>query len=309
MGTNTPEILIIGAAIIDVLVRPADAGVFETGSAPAEKICLSVGADALNEATVLSKMGKRVRLETIIGADKAGRYLLNHCRECGIELPTDCVKEELATGVNVVLVDREGERYFLTDPESTLRKLTVEDIHLPFPESAKIVCFASIFVFPQIGPRELTEIFRQAKSQGKVVCADMTKRKKNETAEDLSCALKYVDYLLPNDKEAMVLTGKDTVEEAAEELRNAGAGTIVVKCGSKGCYLLEKGREGVWLPAVEGVECVDTTGAGDSFAAGFLWALSEGRSPRECAVHGNEWGARAIQFTGASDWTDQEYGD
>src|SRR5699024_3332791 len=85
MGTNTPEILIIGAAIIDVLVRPADAGVFEAGSASAEEICLSVGADALNEATVLSKMGKQVRLETIIGADKAGGYLLNHCRECGIE--------------------------------------------------------------------------------------------------------------------------------------------------------------------------------------------------------------------------------
>lgn len=309
MGTNTPEILIIGAAIIDVLVRPADAGVFEAGSAPAEEICLSVGADALNEATVLSKMGKQVRLETIIGADKAGGYLLNHCRECGIELPADCVKEGLATGVNVVLVDRGGERHFLTNPESTLRKLTVEDIHLPFPENAKIVCFASIFVFPQIGPCEMAEIFRQAKSQGKIVCADMTKRKKNETAEDLSCALKYVDYLLPNDEEAMLLTGKDTVEEAAEELRSAGAGTIAVKCGSRGCYLLEKGKKGLWLPAVEGVECVDTTGAGDSFAAGFIWALSEGRSPSECAAHGNQWGARAVQFTGASDWTDQECED
>ena len=57
---KNPEIVIIGAAILDVLVRPADAEVFQSGSSPAEEIRLSVGGDGLNEATVLSKMGKTV---------------------------------------------------------------------------------------------------------------------------------------------------------------------------------------------------------------------------------------------------------
>lgn len=302
MNHNTPEIIIIGAAILDVLVYPADQDVFQTGSSPAEEIRMSVGADALNEAAVLAKLGKKVRLETVIGSDKAGKYIKEYCRESGIELAEDCIREDIPTGINVVLIDRKGARHFLTNPHSTLRKLTVRDIHMPFLDSAGIVCFASIFVFPEIGPAELETIFRCAKEQGKTVCADMTKRKSGETAADLACALQYVDYLLPNDEEAMILTEKDTVEEAAEVLKDSGAGTVVVKCGSRGCYLLEKKEKGIWIPAEKGIECLDTTGAGDSFAAGFLFALSEGKSTEECARYGNHCGARAVGVVGATEW-------
>lgn len=302
MDHTNPEIIIIGASILDVLVRPADPDVFQTGSSPAEEIRMSVGADALNEATVLAKLGKKVRLETIIGSDRAGKYIEDHCREVGIDLPKDCTRDDISTGINVVLIGRDGARHFLTDPHSTLRKLTVKDIHMQFSESAGFVCFASIFVFPEIGPLEMETIFRRAKEQGKIVCADMTKRKKNETVADLACALRYVDYLFPNDEEAMLLTGKGTAEEAAEALRDSGAGTVVVKCGSRGCYLLEKKEKGVWIPAEYGVECLDTTGAGDSFAAGFLFALSEGKSVKECAEYGNHCGARAVRVVGATEW-------
>ena len=175
---------------------------------------------------------------------------------------------------------------------------------MPFPQSAKIVCFASIFVFPEIGPKELEVIFRTAKEQGKIICADMTKRKKNETVEDLAGALKYVDYLIPNDEEAMLLTGEESVEAVAGRLREAGAGTVVIKCGDRGCYL-DSADGKCWIPAEKNVKCIDTTGAGDSFAAGFLYALSRGRSLRECAEYGNRCGAKAVSVVGASDWAEK----
>lgn len=299
-----PEIVIIGASILDVLAYPADEEVFRTGSSPAEDIRLSVGGDALNEATVLARLGMKVLLETVIGSGKAGKFILDHCRDCGILLPADCVREDFSTGINVVLVSRDGSRHFLTNPYGSLRRLTLQDIHMPFPQSAKIVCFASIFVFPEIGPKELEVIFRTAGEQGKIVCADMTKRKKNETVEELAEALSYVDYLIPNDEEAMLLTGKNTVEEAAESLRRAGVKTVVVKCGSKGCYVC--GREkSFWMPAEKNVKCIDTTGAGDSFVAGFLHALAQGRNVRECAEYGNKCGANAVSVAGATDWTEK----
>ena len=111
MKNDDPQIIIIGAAILDVLVRPAGAEVFRTGSSPAEEIRISVGGDALNEATVLSKLGKQVRLETIIGNDRAGRFVISYCEECGIELPGDCIRDGIDTGVNVVLVSEDGERH------------------------------------------------------------------------------------------------------------------------------------------------------------------------------------------------------
>lgn len=298
------EIVIIGASILDVLAYPADEEVFRTGSSPAEDIRLSVGGDALNEATVLARLGMKVLLETVIGSGKAGKFILDHCRDCGILLPADCVREDFSTGINVVLVSRDGSRHFLTNPHGSLRRLTLQDIHMPFPQSAKIVCFASIFVFPEIGPKELEVIFRTAGEQGKIVCADMTKRKKNETVEELAEALSYVDYLIPNDEEAMLITGKNTVEEAAESLRRAGVKTVVVKCGSKGCYVC--GREkSFWMPAEKNVKCIDTTGAGDSFVAGFLHALAQGRNVRECAEYGNKCGANAVSVAGATDWTEK----
>lgn len=296
-----PEIVIIGASILDVLAYPADEEVFRTGSSPAEDIRLSVGGDALNEATVLARLGMKVLLETVIGSGKAGKFILDHCRDCGILLPADCVREDFSTGINVVLVSHDGSRHFLTNPHGSLRRLTLQDIHMPFPQSTKIVCFASIFVFPEIGPKELEVIFRTAGEQGKIVCADMTKRKKNETVEELAEALSYVDYLIPNDEEAMLITGENTVEEAAESLRRAGVKTVVVKCGSKGCYVC--GREKCfWVPAEKNVKCVDTTGAGDSFMAGFLYALFQEKNLRDCARNGNYFGGKAVAVTGATDW-------
>ncbi len=69
---------------------------------------------------------------------------------------------------------------------------------MPFPDSVKIVCFCKhFFVFPEIGPVELKDIFRIAKRQGKIVCADMTKRKKDETIKDMADAFFIYRLFIP----------------------------------------------------------------------------------------------------------------
>ena len=287
---QNPEIVIIGAAIIDVLAYPVNVKVFETGSYSTEDIHMTTGADALNEATILAKKGRRVQLETVIGQDDAG-----------IMVRDACIKKDEKTGVNIVLVEQDGTRSFLTNPHGTLRSLKVEHIQMPFPESAKIVCFASIFVFPKIGPDKLVQIFSQAKMQGKIVCADMTKRKKGETLEDMAEAFSYIDYLFPNDEEAMLLTETESVEEAAECIKSTGVGNVIIKCGKRGCYI-RTDVEKCWIAAEENVNCIDTTGAGDSFAAGFLNALLDGKGVKRCAKEGNRYGAEAVQHIGATAW-------
>ena len=212
-----------------------------------------------------------------------------------------CIKKDEKTGMNIVLVEQDGTRSFLTNPHGTLRSLKVDHIQLPFPESAKIVCFASIFVFPKIGPDKLVQIFSQAKMQGKIVCADMTKRKKGETLEDMAEAFSYIDYLFPNDEEAMLLTETESVEEAAECIKSTGVGNVIIKCGKRGCYI-RTDVEKCWIAAEENVNCIDTTGAGDSFAAGFLNALLDGNGVKRCAKEGNRYGAEAVQHIGATAW-------
>ena len=295
------EIIMIGAAIVDVIARPVSSEVFETASNPMEDICMTTGGDALNEAILLAKMGKDVRLETIIGEDDAGKLVKAKCEEHGLVIEKRQIRKEIPTGINVVLVEENGERSFLTNPNGTLRKLRIEDVRMPFEEEAKILCFASIFVSPDIRTKELVQIFSQAKKQGITVCADMTKRKRGETVEDMKEALSYIDYLFPNEEEACLLTGADCAETAADILLNAGVKNIIIKCGKRGC-LVRNAKEKYMVPAKENVCCIDTTGAGDSFAAGFLCALSEGKSLRECAQFANACGARAVAVTGATTW-------
>ena len=98
------KIMIIGASILDVMVRPADRHVFETGSSAAEDISISFGGDALNEATVLASLGKKVSLQTLIGEDAEAGMIRRHCTDMGIALQTKNKYENVKTGVNVVLV-------------------------------------------------------------------------------------------------------------------------------------------------------------------------------------------------------------
>ena len=295
------QVQIIGAAIVDVLVKPADERVFAVGSFPAEQIVMSCGGDALNEATVLHKLGGSVTLRTVLGEDEAGKTVLRRMEQLGLDTRGVRIRPELRTSVNVVMVKPDGQRCFLTDPRSSQRMLRTEDLELPFRPETEILCFASMFVFPLMKTAEMATVFRAAKEQGILVCADMTKRKNGETTADVAEALRYVDYLFPNDAEAMLLTGKGTVEEAARDLLDAGVGTVVVKCGAEGCYILN--RQGAFrVPAEENVVCLDSTGAGDSFVGGFLYGLARDLPMEECARLANRCGARAVEKLGATAW-------
>ena len=292
---------VIGAAIVDVMVTPAEEEVFQTGSYAADKIVMTHGGDALNEATVLQCLGVPVHLETVIGNDTAGETICRHMENAGLEESGLHIKNDMNTSINVVLVKKNGERCFLTNPHASQRKLRLDDITMPFPKEINILCFASIFVFPELKTEEMKTIFSQAKSQEIVVCADMTKCKNQETVDDIAPALQYVDYLFPNAEEAMLVTRKGTVEEAAESLLNAGVGTVVIKCGAEGCYV--KTKEAAFrVPPVTNVKCIDTTGAGDSFVGGFVYGLANDFTLEKCAEFANECGAKAIEKVGAITW-------
>lgn len=294
------KIVVVGAAIVDILVRGASPEAFFSGSWPAKDIRMSVGGDGINEASVLGRLGVPVHLETLLSDDEGGVIVRNHCRRNFVEIDEKQMQREAPTGINVVLVEEDGERSFITNPHGTLRELRPEHISLPFPEDAGILSFAGIFIYPHFGNRELAGLFAAAKAQDMTVCADMTKCKNGERVADIADALAYVDYILPNYAEAVQVTGKRELSEIADEFLAAGVKNVVIKCGGDGCYLKNSEME-FQMPAVPGVECVDTTGAGDCFAAGFLYGLWLGLPPEKCARIANICGALSVQSLGATE--------
>ncbi len=270
------QILIIGGAVADVSLAWVDASIFTRHSTPIQQIRLSTGGDAMNESSVLARLGDRVSLLTLLGNDDMGAFLEGKCRELGIDLTHSVRRAGVPTSINGVLVDEQGERRFVTMKNSTLRRLAPEHV-LPAVETLtgkELVSFASLFVSPCFGPRELETLFSRIKEKGCVLCADMTRCKNGESAEDLRGALQYVDYLLPNLEEAALLTGEKTPEAAASRLLACGAGNVILKLGREGGYYA--GREGRFrFPAYPHSQTLDTTGAGDTFAGSFLHGLAQ----------------------------------
>ncbi|MDE7311668.1 MAG: GNAT family N-acetyltransferase [Eubacterium sp.] len=294
------DLTIIGAAIVDVLARPVSPEVFRTGSQPVEEARLSFGGDALNEAVVLARFGKQVELVSKVGNDDAGRQVLAFLKNAGVSV--DCIQTEdgLQTGTNIVLVDQSGERYFLTNPKGSLRRLARQDVEPYLEDAADIVCFAGMFVSPLLDIPAMEQIFCKIKSKpGRVLAADMTKAKNGERLEDLKKLLPYIDYLFPNEEEIALLTGETDPKENARRLVQAGVGCAVIKCGGRGC-LVQAGDVSYQIPAYPVQEAVDSTGAGDCFAAGFLWGLSEGMGLQECGRFACAAASCAVEQLGAT---------
>lgn len=294
------DIVLAGAAIIDIPVVPVDASVFTHISSPADRIIMTSGGDAMNEALILSRLGKTVRLITRIGKDDAGAYLKNICRTAGIDTHYIHEVDRLDTGINIVLVDHNGERRFITNPHGSLRALQMEDIVPEALQQAKIFCFASIFVFPCIDPQQLEQLFHMVREQGLIVCADMTSPKKGETVHDLAPALQWLDYLFANEIEAHAVTSAVEPTDMARILLETGVRHVIIKLGARGCLIADRTGYMEYIPACPNTFCIDTTGAGDNFAAGFFAALLDNRSFADCARFANAAAAVSVEAIGAS---------
>ena len=189
--------ILIGAAILDVLARPVSTEVFRTGSLPADTLTVHTGGDAMNEARTLASLGGRVRLVTRLGEDPAGDLILTQCSRLGIDTSFICRNASVPTGINV----GPGRRKRRTPFYYLAARNTAPVLSGGHPRNAlsggKYFCFASIFVAPAFNCSALASLFRIARKQGLVICADMTRCKNGETAEDMRECLSCLDYIFP----------------------------------------------------------------------------------------------------------------
>ena len=306
--SNSLDVTVIGAAVMDVLAGAVGPQVFDIGSMPMEYIRTSYGGDALNEAVVLSKLGRKTELITRLGEDDVGARTMQFLRENGVRIQRTTVTDEYPSSVNIVLVDEKGERYFLTDPRSCLRKLSESDIIPNIADMADIVSFASIFVSPLLRIASLERIFKQIKEpikiadseKKRILLTDVTKPKNGERLSDIACLLPHIDYFLANEDEIAMLTGVKDAAENARRLIEEGANCVVIKRGKNGC-LIKTNEDLLEIPAYTVEKVVDSTGAGDGFAAGFLYGLSEGYSLENCGRFGCAVASCIVETVGGSE--------
>ncbi len=290
------QAIVFGNVTLDVICQTVDE-VPRYESVSFDRVTLSPGGCASNVAVGLSALGIKTALVCKTGRDVAAEILHRTWTKFGLNLDYIKVDENVHTAVSIGLVDHDAQPRFVHTPGAN-GHLTIDDFptELFEQDGIKILHIAGFFVLPGFLDARLGNFLKRARQNGWFVTLDVVNSKRYWKPEYLFSCLSEIDILLCNRIEATKLTGCQDITESAEKLRGAGAKSVIIKAGSEGCYL--HSDQMTTMVAGNKVEVVDTTGAGDAFAAGLIAALVKGKELHEACMEGNECGAKVVQELG-----------
>lgn len=271
------KILCVGMLVCDILISTVPDDILSRDSVGIRRPITSCGGDALNVAMGLSKLGAKVMISGRIAHDASGAFIERACLEAGIDTRGLVYDETCATSTTFALIDTRGERHFLTDKE-IFAKLVESDIPQSLIDEAEIVYFGSAMALPGMDGGGLERLFERARRAGKWTVMDAAideTRVDRNWLEELAPTLLQTDVFFPSIDEARLITGKNTPEEIAACMSGFGMKAFGIKLGKRGCFVTDFMRS-LYVPALEWMPVVDTTGAGDSFLAGLLRGIAEG---------------------------------
>ncbi len=288
-------VLCCGNISLDIPVWPVDRFVWGT-TLWVDAIEESVGGNGGNTAYALGMLGVPVRLFGMVGRDAHGDAVLSALQRAGVD--TGLVRRSgKPTNSSICVVHPSGDRLFLHQRgASTDVTADQADFGAHTIDGLSHFHIANLYTLP-VMRAHAPDALERARVVGLTTSLDTGWDAEGEWMNRLEPCLPHLDLLFVNETEAKMLTGCEDPTLAAEALRRSGASDIVMKLGGEGCVVFQGSDERI-LPGFE-VKAIDTTGAGDTFAGGFLAALHRGWSYVEAARFANAVGALKVQKLGA----------
>jgi len=285
------EIVVAGNLVEDILVRPVER--IEYGfTVWVESIERHLGGNGANTSYTLAILGVPVRLRGAVGKDDPGDRVIAQLRGAGVNI--DGVERmPAATAATVVLVAPGGSRSFLHAPGVSRQVFSTPG---EFQQGPGHFHLANIFSLPHMR-RTGAETLARAAAAGWTTSLDTGYDTEGEWMDVLEPCLKYTGLLFANEAEALKISGCADARSAARVFLDHGVHTVAIKRGSNGCAVFGPQGE-IWARGFA-VPAVDTTGAGDCFAGGFLAALHKGGTVEEASRLANACGALSASRLGS----------
>ncbi len=304
------KILGMGNALTDLLIKANDDSLLQSHNLPKGSMQLvdfdkasavlssatelptskASGGSAANTIHGLSKLGLETAFFGKVGQDDTGHFFHNDLLSNGIE--SKLMFSESRSGMAVAIVTPDAERTFATYLGAAV-ELSPDDLTPELFANYDIFYIEGYLVQNHQLIKRAVDLASQA---GCKVCLDLAAYNVVESnLEFLKSILNQVDILFANEEEARAFTGKEP-EQALEELGQTVSLTIV-KTGKNGSLVKTGGK--VYSAGIIQANSIDTTGAGDLYAAGFLYGLTKGLSPEHCARIGSIVAGNVIEVVGA----------
>lgn len=251
----------------------------------------AAGDSAANTMSGLARLGAQSGFLTKMGKDEMGDFFTNEMTRTGVEMLA--LKSDTPTGRVIAMVTPDGERTFATCLGASI-ELSPDDIKPELFDGWDIFYIEGYLV---ANPNMLRKAISTAKDKGLKIAIDLASYNVVEESHDFLLELinDYVDIVFANEQEALALTGMQP-EEALHYLAER-CEIAVVKIGAKGA-LIQHGDQLVTIGPMK-ADVVDTTGAGDMWAAGFLAGLVKNEPLEKCGKMGAIVAANIIEVIGA----------
>lgn len=293
------DVTCIGILVADAIAKVVDEMPEKGKLQPIDQISLHSGGCAVNAAIDLSRMGINSALIGKIGKDGFGEFLKSSLDASGVNTDGLSAEAGINTSSSVVLSASNGERTFLHCIGSNAR-FTCEDVNYDIIRNSKILFVAGINLLPKFDGIPCSQVLKKAKEMGVYTAMDTAWDASGRWMKNIEPSLPYLDLFIPSYDEAKMIAGKDDPEEITDLFISKGVELVVIKLGKDGCFIKSKNGEMYTIPTYLQVKAVDTTGAGDSFAAGYLAGLTMGWDLYKCGKFANAVGTHCVMEVGAS---------
>lgn len=288
------DIVVVGELNVDLILQ--DISSFpEIGKEKlAKNMVLTMGSASAILASNVARLGTKVGFVGKLGRDQFAEIVMSTLRENNVDCSGITLDDGVQTGVTVALTF--PDNYAMITYMGAMEEFALEEVNFDYLQKARHMHLSSFYLQPGLRPG-CAALFMRAKAAGLTTSLDPGWDPHEEWREDILEVLEHVDVFLPNKQEALRISGCETEADALERLGGYAA-VIVIKRGKQGAICRADGE--IIRTRTYQVDPVDTTGAGDSFNAGFLYDWLQGSDIRHCLMSGNACGALATTKMGGT---------
>ena len=288
--------LVIGDLNVDLIVAGIN-GPLEKGSeVTARSHFLDIGGSGGVFAAVLSELGIKTYIISKISNDFFGNYLLRRLENHGAGTDKILVDEANDTGVTLSLSYPE-DKIQISSVEM-VKKFNFGDIVFEGLENIKHVHFTSYYMMDSLQDDYIKIISSIKKRYGDITFSmDTNDDPSGRWGREIYNIFPHIDIFLINKKEALMITKKENITDALEELSGM-VQTVIIKLGAKGYIAKNNGK--VYNGESLDADFKDSTGAGDNFDAGFIYGFLNGFGLGKSLRIGNICGSKSVEYLGGA---------